>query len=145
MTRYCLKVKKVHPDAVIPFYARPLDAGLDLCSVTDVLLESGKVVLVPTGIQIELPPATEGQIRPRSGLALKNSITVLNSPGTVDEGFRGEIEVLLINLGKDPYYVRKGDKVAQLVIKPVARVDIKEVECLAPSERAADGFGSTGS
>ena len=139
-----LKIKKIHPEAIIPQYAHPGDAGLDLFSVEEQIIPPGETRLIKTGISIELPSGTEGQVRPRSGLALKNQITVLNTPGTVDEGYRGEVGVILINHGKNPFEVVKGMKIAQLVIKPVLRVDVEEVEELSNTKRGSGGFGSTG-
>ena len=139
-----LKIKKLSEDAIIPFYAHPGDAGLDLFSVEEVTIEPGKRKLVATGISIELPKNTEAQVRPRSGLALKYGVTVLNSPGTIDEGYRGEIKVILINHGEEAFKINKGDKIAQMVIMPVLTVEIKEVEILNDSERGEGGFGSTG-
>lgn len=139
-----LKIKKLSEDAIIPFYAHPGDAGLDLFSVEEVTIEPGKRKLVATGISIELPKNTEAQVRPRSGLALKYGVTVLNSPGTIDEGYRGEIKVILINHGEEAFKINKGDKIAQMVIMPVLTVGIEEVEILNDSERGEGGFGSTG-
>lgn len=139
-----LKIKKLNEDAIIPFYAHPGDAGLDLFSVEEVTIEPGKRQLVATGISIELPKNTEAQVRPRSGLALKYGVTVLNSPGTIDEGYRGEIKVILINHGEEAFKINKGDKIAQMVIMPVLTVGIEEVEILNDSERGEGGFGSTG-
>ncbi|MBU5315907.1 dUTP diphosphatase [Clostridium bornimense] len=139
-----LKIKKLNEDAIIPFYAHPGDAGLDLFSVEEVTIEPGKRQLVATGISIELPKNTEAQVRPRSGLALKYGVTVLNSPGTIDEGYRGEIKVILINHGEEAFKINRGDKIAQMVIMPVLTVGIEEVEILNDSERGEGGFGSTG-
>ncbi|MGF1491986.1 MAG: dUTP diphosphatase [Microcoleaceae cyanobacterium] len=139
-----LKVLKSNPDAILPQYAHAGDAGLDLFSVADLTIQPGESQLVPTGIAIELPAATEAQVRPRSGLALKHQITVLNTPGTIDAGYRGEIGVILINHGKQEFQVKKGMKIAQLVIASVLRVDIEEVEALTGTTRGVGGFGSTG-
>lgn len=141
---YQIKIKRIHPDAELPQQAHPGDAGLDLFSVEEKVIEPGEAALIATGIQIELPKGTEAQVRPRSGLALKHSVTVLNSPGTIDEGYRGEVKVILINHGKNEFKVEKQMKIAQMVIAPVAMVFIEEVEELAVSERGAGGFGSTG-
>ncbi|MHC1685666.1 MAG: dUTP diphosphatase [Clostridiaceae bacterium] len=141
---YKLKVKKIHEDAIIPNFAHPGDAGMDLFSVDKLVINPTESALVPTGICIELPEDTEAQVRPRSGLALKHSVTVLNSPGTIDEGYRGEIKVILINHGKKPFIIEKGDKIAQMVVKPIYNIDILEVEALDESERGEGGFGSTG-
>lgn len=139
-----LKVKKIIKAAKIPEYAHIGDAGLDLFSVDEKTIEPSETVLIHTGIKIELPENTEAQIRPRSGLALKNSITVLNTPGTIDEGYRGEIGVILINHSKNSFKVEKGMKIAQMVIKPVIRVNVVEVSELNDTERNEGGFGSTG-
>lgn len=141
---YHLKVKLVHPDAHLPVYANPGDAGLDLYSVEEKTIMPGEAALISTGIMLELPQGTEAQIRPRSGLALKHAITVLNSPGTIDEGYRGELKVILINHGKKPFTVEKHMRIAQMVIAPVTRVNIEQVDELAPSERGEGGFGSSG-
>lgn len=139
-----LKIKKNHESAIIPFYAHPGDAGMDLCSIDEVEIAAGETTLIHTGITIELPQGTEAQIRPRSGLALKHSVTVLNTPGTIDEGYRGEIGVILINHGKNTFKVVKGMKIAQMVIKPVLYVEIEEINELTQTSRGQGGFGSTG-
>jgi dUTP pyrophosphatase len=139
-----LKIKKLHPDAITPSYSHPGDAGLDIFSLDAVTIEPGGSQLVKTGISIELPPGTEGQVRPRSGLALKHQITLLNSPGTIDEGYRGEVGVIVINHGKETFAVTKGMKIAQLLVKPVIRVEVEEIEELSDTARGAGGFGSTG-
>ena len=99
---------------------------------------------VPTGLSLEIPPGFEGQVRPRSGLALKQGLTCLNSPGTIDADYRGEVQVLLVNLSKEPVTIRRGDRIAQLVVAQVARAELSEVEVLSTSGRGAQGFGSTG-
>jgi dUTP pyrophosphatase len=139
-----LKIKKLHPNAIMPAYAHPGDAGMDLYAVEETTILPGESQLIPTGISIELPPATEAQVRPRSGLALKHQITVLNTPGTIDEGYRGEVGVILINHGKNPFVVTAGMKIAQMVIQSVLRVAVLEVEQLADTARGSGGFGSTG-
>lgn len=139
-----LKILKLHESAIIPKYEHPNDAGLDLLSIDELELPSGESRLIHTGIAIELPQGTEAQIRPRSGLALRYQITVLNTPGTVDEGYRGEIGVILINHGKSSFQVTKGMKIAQMVITPVVRVDVEEVNSLSLTSRGNGGFGSTG-
>ena len=144
MERYTLKIKKISEKAIVPNYANEGDAGLDLYSVEKLLLEPGERGLIHTGIQIELPKNTEAQIRPRSGLALKHGITTLNSPGTIDEGYRGEIGVILINHSKESFKIEEGMKIAQMVVKPVLNVQIEEVNELSDSERKANGFGSSG-
>ena len=139
-----LKVKRLNPAAILPSYARAGDAGLDLFAVKAISIAPGGSALVPTGIAIELPAGTEGQVRPRSGLALKHAITVLNTPGTVDEGYRGEVGVILINHGQTIFAVEAGMKIAQLVVSPRIQVEVAEVAALQDSERGAGGFGSTG-
>jgi len=141
---YQIKIKKIHKDAQIPYQAHEGDAGLDLFSVEEKVIPPGEAALIATGIQIELPKGTEAQVRPRSGLALKHAVTVLNSPGTIDEGYRGEIKVILINHGKNDFKVEKQMKIAQMVIAPVANVSVMEAEELSSSERGTGGFGSTG-
>lgn len=139
-----LRVKKLVDDAILPKYAHPGDAGLDLFAVEATVLEPGATGLVKTGVSIELPEGTEAQVRPRSGLALKHSLTVLNSPGTIDEGYRGEVGVIMINHGKTAFHIEKGMKIAQMLVKPVYTVDVEEVKELSDTSRGAGGFGSTG-
>ncbi|OUZ38755.1 deoxyuridine 5'-triphosphate nucleotidohydrolase [Solibacillus kalamii] len=139
-----LKIKKTHPNAVLPKQAREGDAGMDLSAVEERVLLPGEYGLIKTGLQIELPEGTEAQVRPRSGLALKHGITVLNSPGTIDAGYRGEIGVILINHGKEPFTIEKGMRIAQLVIQYVLQVFIEETDKLSDTERGDKGFGSSG-
>lgn len=139
-----VKVKKIHPDAVVPRYAHDGDSGMDVYSVDNYLIKSGGRDLVRTGLQVEVPIGYEMQVRPRSGLALKKGITVLNTPGTVDSTYRGEVGVILINHSKDTFEVRKGDRVAQVVVSKVERAVIEEVNELSKSDRGEGGFGSTG-
>ncbi|MEB3342120.1 dUTP diphosphatase [Okeania sp.] len=139
-----LKIKKLDESAIIPFYAHKGDAGLDLFSIDELTINPGESQLIHTGISIELPSGTEAQIRPRSGLALKHQITVLNTPGTIDETYRGEIGIVLINHGKKPFQVTKGMKIAQMVIASVLSVKVEEVDKLSTTERDISGFGSTG-
>ena len=141
---YNIKIKRIYDNAQLPHQAHEGDAGLDLFSVEEKIIEPGETALIATGIQIELPKGTEAQVRPRSGLALKHAITVLNSPGTIDEGYRGEIRVILINHGKKAFKVEKQMKIAQMVIAPVAQIHMIEVDELSDSERGTGGFGSTG-
>ena len=140
-----LRVRRLSPDAIIPAYAHPGDAGLDLHACEDVALDPGVACLVPTGVAIELPEATEAQVRPRSGLALKHSVTVLNTPGTIDEGYRGEVGVVLINHGSSTFQVTRGMRIAQLVVQKRWTVEVVEVDGLTDTTRGAGGFGSTGS
>jgi len=130
----------------LPAYATMDSAGLDLlAAVTDpVTIGPGGRALIPTGIVIELPPGFEAQVRPRSGLALKHGITVLNAPGTIDADYRGEIGIILINLGESPFVIERSMRVAQMVVQPVSRVNWNEQETLNASERGPGGFGSTG-
>lgn len=130
--------------ARLPERAHPGDAGLDLFAAADVDIPPGEARLVGTGLAVELPPGTEGQIRPRSGLALRHAVTVLNAPGTVDAGYRGEIGILLVNHGGEAFRVRHGMRVAQLVVTPVVEVEVVEADALSETARAGDGFGSTG-
>jgi dUTP pyrophosphatase len=139
-----LKVKKISEFAVLPSYAHPGDAGMDLYSIEDKVIGPGETHLIKTGIKIELPPDTEAQIRPRSGLALKHSITVLNTPGTIDEGYRGEIGVILINHGKKAFVVEREMRIAQMVVNAILRVKVIESEELSDTTRSEGGFGSTG-
>lgn len=139
-----LRFKKVHPDAVLPSYAHPSDAGMDVRSVEDLVLAPGKRALVHTGLAMLLPPLYEAQVRPRSGLALKHGVTVLNTPGTIDSGYRGEVCVILVNLGEEDFRVCKGDKIAQIVIAPVTQPETVETDVLDETDRGAGGFGSTG-
>ena len=140
-----IRIKRLRADAYLPAYAHgPLeDAGLDLQAADETRLAPGIPQLVPTGLAIELPPGCEAQIRPRSGLALKHAITLPNSPATIDPGYRGEIRVILLNLGKDDYVVRRGDRIAQMVIAHYESVEWEEGD-LGDSARGAGGFGSSG-
>ena len=139
-----VKVLRTDPEAQLPAYAHPGDAGMDVRSIENVTLAPGARALVRTGLVLELPPDAEAQVRPRSGLALKHGVTVLNTPGTIDAGYRGEVGVILINLGDAPFKVEKGMKIAQLVVAPVAQAEIVEVSAVDASDRGAGGFGSTG-
>lgn len=139
-----LSFKRVHPDAVLPAYAHPSDAGMDIRSVDSLVIPAGKRALVKTGLVINLPPLYEAQVRPRSGLALKQGVTVLNTPGTIDSGYRGEIGVILMNLGENDFEVKTGDRIAQLVIAPVTQPTIVEATEIDATDRGAGGFGSTG-
>ena len=139
-----LKFIRIHPDAVLPAYAHPSDAGMDVRSVEDLAIAPGKRALVRTGLVMMLPPLYEAQVRPRSGLALKHGITVLNTPGTIDSGYRGEVGVVLINLGQEEFKVAKGDKIAQLVIAPVTQPEVAEAFDVDETDRGEGGFGSTG-
>lgn len=139
-----LLVEKINEKAVIPYQAHEGDAGMDLFSVEEVTLKPMERKLIHTGIKLQLPKNTEAQIRPRSGLALKNGITVLNTPGTIDEGYRGEIGIILINLSSEEFKVEEGMKIAQMVIKPTLTLTVEEVIELTETDRGKGGFGSTG-
>ena len=138
-----IPIKKLHPDAQLPIYAHghAEDAGLDLRAVERVILQPGQAQAVPTGLAIELPPGYEAQVRPRSGLGLKHSLTV--NFGTIDPGYRGEIRVIMFNLGRADYTIEKGDRIAQLVIGRYEAIEWEEGE-LGDSARGAGGFGSSG-
>ena len=140
-----IRIRRIDPAAVLPSYAHGAleDAGMDLCSVREATLAPGVPQLVPTGLTIELPPGYEAQVRPRSGLALKHAITMPNTPGTIDPGYRGEIRVILLNLGREPYTVHAGDRIAQMVVSRYEAVEWEEGE-LADSSRGQGGFGSSG-
>jgi dUTP pyrophosphatase len=140
-----VRIQKIHAEAVLPAYAHgpQEDAGMDLCAVEEVTLEPGVPRLVPTGLTVEIPPGYEAQVRPRSGLALKHAITMPNTPGTIDPGYRGEIRVILLNLGREPYTIHAGDRIAQMIVARYEPVEWVETE-LAPSARGGGGFGSSG-
>ncbi len=127
-----------------PAYASEGAAGLDIVTAEDLSLQPGERMAVPTGFAIEIPPGYEVQVRPRSGLALKHGITCLNTPGTIDSDYRGEVKVILANLGQEVFAVRRGERIAQLVPAPVLRASFEEVAQLSDSGRGAGGFGSTG-
>ncbi len=135
-------------DLPLPDYQSALAAGLDLFAAVPanapVALAPGERALVPTGLAIALPAGFEGQVRPRSGLAARHGITVLNTPGTVDADYRGELQVILVNLGAEPFTVSRGMRIAQLIIAPVQRIKLVEVDALDSTVRAQGGFGSTG-
>jgi dUTP pyrophosphatase len=145
-----VKIKRLHPDTdfdiPLPRYMTDQSAGMDLCAAIkdDLVLNKGELTLIPTGFAIALPQGFEAQIRPRSGLAIKHGIGLINSPGTIDADYRGEIKIAVINLGPAPYTFRRGDRIAQMVIKKVylARLDV--VEELGETERNTGGFGHTG-
>jgi dUTP pyrophosphatase len=139
-----LFIKRLSPTATLPSYSHPGDAGLDLYADVAVSIEPGEIKLVGTGISVELPPNTEAQVRPRSGLALRQGITVLNTPGTIDHGYRGEVGVILINHGRSRFEVVPGMKIAQMVIAPFLSVTVEEAAELSTTARGHGGFGSTG-
>jgi len=139
-----VKIEKVHKDAIIPTYGHHDDACCDLYVVEDYLIPAGQRRLLRTGIAIEIPTGYEVQIRPRSGLALKYGLTIVNAPGTVDAQYRNEITILLANLGVQPAAIRKGERAAQMCIKPVFKFNFTEVDKLSDSDRGHGGWGSTG-
>lgn len=130
----------------LPSYATKDAAGMDLSAAVqaDLVLKPGKRAIVPTGISIALPSGYEAQVRPRSGLAAKNGVTVLNAPGTIDADYRGEVKVILINHGQEPFVIKRGERIAQMVIAPVTRAELSVVTTLDETQRGAGGFGSTG-
>jgi dUTP pyrophosphatase len=130
----------------LPRYASDGAAGADLCAAVDasLILSPGARAAVPTGLVVELPPGWEGQVRPRSGLALRDGLTVANAPGTIDSDYRGELKVLLVNLGDRPVEIARGDRIAQLVVAPVAQAVFREADELGATDRGSGGFGSTG-
>jgi dUTP pyrophosphatase len=140
-----IRIRRIHPSATLPAYAHgpAEDAGMDLCAVEEATLEPGVPRLVPTGLTIEVPAGFEAQLRPRSGLALRHAITMPNAPGTIDPGYRGELRVILLNLGREPYTVHAGDRIAQMIVARYEAVEWQEGE-LAESRRGEGGFGSSG-
>ncbi|MEW6259308.1 MAG: dUTP diphosphatase [Thermodesulfobacteriota bacterium] len=145
-----IPIRRLRPetssDIPLPRFMTPLSAGMDVCAdiESDILLMPQDIVLISTGFAIALPEGYEAQIRPRSGLAVRHGITVVNSPGTIDADYRGEIRIALIHLGKHPFTIRRGDRIAQMVVLPVVRVDWEEVARLEDTERGPGGFGHTG-
>jgi dUTP pyrophosphatase len=140
-----IRIQRIHPAAVLPAYAHgpEEDAGMDLHAVEEVTLVPGKPQLVPTGLTLEIPTGFEAQVRPRSGLALKHAITVPNAPGTIDPGYRGEVRVIMLNLGSAPYTIHAGDRIAQLIVARYEGIEWQEGD-LAVSARGEGGFGSSG-
>ncbi len=141
-----VQFRRLRPDAIVPRYMSAGAAGMDLAAAIDtpVSLAAGATAAVGTGLAMAIPAGFEGQVRPRSGLARKYGITILNAPGTIDSDYTGEIAVLLVNLGREPFTIATGERIAQLVIAPVAQAELVEVESLGDTERGAGGFGSTG-
>ena len=139
-----LPIRRLHPDAVVPTYAHDGDAGLDLVAVEPVELAPGERDAVPTGWAMAIPAGWVGLVHPRSGLALRHGLTVANAPGTVDAGYRGEVKVLLVNLGSEPVHVDAGQRVAQLLLQRVGAARVVEVDELDETGRGERGFGSTG-
>lgn len=141
-----VRVKKLHPQAILPAYQTEFAAGMDLHAALNqtLSLDPGERILVPTGIAMAIPPGFEGQVRPRSGLALKKGLSMVNSPGTIDSDYRGEVGIILINHGQERILIEPGDRIAQLVIAPVQRVRLEWVEELDVTGRNGGGFGHTG-
>lgn len=141
-----IKVKRVRPEAVLPAYMSENAAGMDLyaCPPEETTVLPGCRAMIPTGIALAIPPGYEGQVRPRSGLALHRGVTLVNAPGTIDADYRGEIGVIIINHGREPFSVSIGDRIAQLIIAPVPRATLESVEELDLTQRNEGGFGHTG-
>jgi len=145
-----VQIRRIRPDKdadiPLPRYMTPQSAGMDICAAVedDLDISHGEIVLVPTGFAMAIPGGYEGQIRPRSGIAVKHGIGIINSPGTIDADYRGEVKIALINMGKETYRLRRGDRVAQMVIKKVYQAHLEVVEALDETERNAGGFGHTG-
>ncbi len=146
MTTVHFKKLEHAKDLPLPSYESSSAAGMDIRAALDeeMVIKPGERTLVPTGLQMALPHGYEAQIRPRSGLAIRNGITMLNTPGTIDADYRGEVKVIVINHGQEDFIVQHGDRIAQMVIAPVVQLDVKESENLDETERGAGGFGSTG-
>lgn len=139
-----LRVRRLHPDAVVPRYAHPGDAGMDLSSVERIELAPGGHGAVATGLAVAIPDGWVGLVHPRSGLARRHAVTVTNAPGTIDAGYRGEVVVLLSNLGTESVVLEAGERVAQLVLQEVGHLEVEEVDDLDDTARGTGGFGSTG-
>lgn len=146
MQKPIIEVIKLRPDAQIPRYMTALAAGLDICALPErpLVLEPGERCLVPTGLAFAIPEGFEVQVRPRSGLAIRQGITLLNSPGTIDADYRGEICIIVINHGQEPVEINPGDRIAQLVVAPVCQAELVHANELSETERGAGGFGHTG-
>jgi dUTP pyrophosphatase len=140
-----LRVQRLDPDLPLPVYAHEGDAGLDLVAASDVRLEPGARAAVATGLVVAVPDGWVGLVHPRSGLARRSGVTVANAPGTIDAGYRGELQVLLVNLGDHPVELSRGERIAQLVLQQVGRARVVEVEGFGATDRGTGGFGSTGS
>lgn len=139
-----LRVRRLDPGVPLPRYAHPGDAGLDLAASEELELAPGERAAVPTGLAVAIPRGWVGLVHPRSGLSLRHGLTVVNAPGTIDAGYRGEVKVLMVNLGDQAVRIARGDRVAQLVVQRVGWADVVEVDALPDTERGDGGFGSTG-
>ncbi len=137
-------IKRLSKEVSLPKYETSGSSGMDLASNTNTNIDPGKIAIIPTGLSLSIPKGFEVQIRPRSGLAAKQKVTVLNTPGTIDADYRGEIKVILINLGHDIFRIEKGLRIAQMVVCPIIQAQLKEVNELNETERGKGGFGSTG-
>jgi len=148
MDRIVIKIKRLdnNPDLPLPSYHSDGSSGLDLCAAVeqDLILKPGEIQLIPTGLSISLPQGYEAQIRPRSGLALRHGLGLVNSPGTIDADYRGEIGLIVINWGKEPFTIRRGDRIAQMVIGKVYPAQVEEVDEIDPTARGKGGFGHSG-
>jgi len=146
MQKAQIQVKKLHPDSRIPKYMTELAAGMDICAYLDVAvtIEPEQRCLIPTGLAFAIPAGYEVQVRPRSGLAIKHGIALVNSPGTIDADYRGEISIILINHGSESFTIHSGDRIAQIVVAPVCQAELILVENLSETIRGAGGFGHTG-
>lgn len=144
--RIQVKVLPGNEDLPLPRYMTERAAGMDLCAAVEepLVLSPGERIMVPTGFRMALPEGYEAEIRPRSGLAIQHGITLINAPGTIDADYRGEVRILMINLGQEPYVLRRGDRVAQMVVHQVCRAELELAEDLEDTKRAAGGFGHTG-
>jgi dUTP pyrophosphatase len=141
-----LKIIKNDPRVFLPVYSSEGAAGMDLRAflASELLIPPGRRAKIPTGLRIEIPPGFEAQVRPRSGLAARFGVTILNSPGTIDSDYRGELEIILVNFGEEDFVVKDGDRIAQMVIAPVSRAVLLETDSITETKRGAGGFGSTG-
>jgi len=141
-----VRLRETDADIPLPQYATAGSAGMDICAAVneDIILAPGETLLVPTGFAVELPLGYEAQIRPRSGLAIKHQIGILNSPGTIDSDYRGEVKIILTNFGKAPFVIKRGDRIAQMVVSSYSRVEWQEVSELQQSSRGSGGFGHSG-
>ena len=141
-----IQIKKLSTEVLTPKYETSGSSGMDIAAYIrqDIIINPGEKALIPTGFSLSVPQGYEVQIRPRSGLAAKKGVTVLNTPGTIDSDYRGEIKVILINLSKDIFYVKSGERIAQMVVCPIVQVSIEEVKELSETNRGIGGFGSTG-
>ena len=139
-----VKIQRLDNSLPLPSYKTPFSAGMDLYSRIDVVLKRGEITLVPTGIAISLPEGYEAQIRPRSGLAIKHGITVLNSPGTIDADYRGEIKIILVNLSEEDFIIQDGERICQMIVAKFEKVVWEETDSLDDTVRGAGGFGHTG-